>query len=380
MDITGLPPSEMYALPKLMWMNKFTDVLSKARYIFFYEDYVGYLLTGKRVVSYSMASRSMAFDITKKAWSQSLLDAVNIDAAKLSTPMPSGSKLGTISAEMAGALNLPLNTIIAVGGHDQNCAALGGGVINAGMGEDGLGTCEVMVAMLSDKADKAIMLKNELPCVPYVLENSYLTFIEITTSGVLMNWCRDTIMSGIQKECREQDKNFFAFMDEQAFNADTADLHVLPQFGSSGNPNVNYEAKGLIWGLTIHTDLFQIYRAVKEGMAFQMRMAYESLEQIDTDLTMIALTGGGSASALTMQLRADIFGKEMLMLENREAGTLGCAILAGVALGKFDSIEQGVSKTVRVKQVFKPDPEKHKKYQIQYQQYKRLYEIMYSFK
>jgi sugar (pentulose or hexulose) kinase len=68
------------------------------------------------------------------------------------------------------------------------------------------------------------------------------------------------------------------------------------------------------------------------------------------------------------------------MLENREAGTLGCAILAGVAIGKFDSIEQGVSKTVRVKQVFKPDPEKHKKYQIQYQQYKRLYEIMYSFK
>ena len=66
MEITGLPASEMYGLPKYIWMNRNTDVIRRAAHIFFYEDYIGYLLTGKRLVSDSSASRSMAFDINKK--------------------------------------------------------------------------------------------------------------------------------------------------------------------------------------------------------------------------------------------------------------------------------------------------------------------------
>ena len=59
MEITGLPPNELYSLPKFIWLNRNTDVVRRARNIFFFEDYVGWLLTGKRSVSYSSACRSM---------------------------------------------------------------------------------------------------------------------------------------------------------------------------------------------------------------------------------------------------------------------------------------------------------------------------------
>ena len=57
-----------------------------------------------------------------------------------------------------------------------------------------------------------------------------------------------------------------------------SDVLVLPQFGSSGNPDINYDTKGTVWGVTIHTKPEEIYQALREGIAFQILMAYETLE------------------------------------------------------------------------------------------------------
>ena len=46
-NVTGLPPSEMYGLPKYMWINNHTNNIKKAKSIMFYEDYIGYMLTGQ---------------------------------------------------------------------------------------------------------------------------------------------------------------------------------------------------------------------------------------------------------------------------------------------------------------------------------------------
>ena len=380
MNITGLPPSEMYALPKLMWLNRNTNAIRLAKYIFFYEDFVGYVLTGKRSISYSLASRSMGFDIHSKKWSQFLLDHAGIRSCQLSKPMSSGATIGNILPEIAAELGIAGDVTVAVGGHDQNCAALGGGVLDFAQGEDGHGTCEVMVARLPDNPSTSTMLKLDLPCVPYVLPDSYLTFIEITTCGVLMNWCRDTVLSDIRNRCMQTGEDFFLHMDQQVRLLEPTGLLVLPQFGSAGNPNVDYEAKGTIWGLTVHTGLAEIYRAVKEGMAYQMLLAYDSLMKLGVEYKQIALTGGGSSSEFTSQLRADVFGIPMLMLENKEAGALGCAIMAGVATGVYFGFADGVQKTVRIIKRFVPDMKKHQIYRYHFEKYKHLYNMIYNFK
>lgn len=77
-EITGLPPNELYGLPKYMWLNRNTDAVKRAEAILFYEDFVGYMLTGQRKVSYSSAARSMAFDIRKMEWSKELLKLAGI--------------------------------------------------------------------------------------------------------------------------------------------------------------------------------------------------------------------------------------------------------------------------------------------------------------
>lgn len=379
-DITGLPATEMYGLPKYIWMNEQTKVFANTQYIFFYEDLIGYLLTGQRVVSYSSASRSMAFDINLNQWSEKLLNTAGISVNQMSKPMPSGTIIGKVKEDMAEELKLSLDTVIVVGGHDQNCAALGGGVISSNISMDGHGTCEFMSMMVSKSEQTDYMIGKDIMYEPYVLKDTFLTAIEITTCGILMNWSRDTIFDGMKRQCEIDGKNFFSYMDEEAEKEGISELFILPQFGSSGNPHIDYDTKGLIWGLTVHTKQTEIYRALKESMAYQMLMAYETLGPLNIDLDTICITGGGSLSPLTLQIRADIFNKKVLCLENIESGTLGCMILTATALGEFESIKEAVEKVVKIKKIYQPNLKNHNSYKEKYKKYKKLYEIMHNFK
>ncbi len=378
MEITGLPASEMYGLPKYIWMNRNTDVIRKAAHIFFYEDYVGYLLTGKRMVSDSSASRSMAFDIHRREWDRELLGLAGMTPEQMSRPRPAGTVIGTVTEAMAQELCLPTEMKVVVGGHDQSCAALGSGLDDPHVGECGMGTCEFMFLMLPDMGEPRYMIDHDFTCVPYVLGNRYLTSLEVTTCGVLKNWCRDTILGGIARECEERGENFFAHMEERLRGLSTEVL-ALPQFGSSGNPDINCNVSGTVTGLTIHTKPEEIYLAVLEGMAFQMKLSYDLVRKLGVDIGQMICTGGGARSDVTLQMRADIFGMEVTTVQSEETGTLGCMLLAAVADGVYGSMEEAVRRVVKTAKVFRPDASKRDYYRRKYEKYKTLYETMHLF-
>ena len=68
-------------------------------------DYIGYLLTGKRVIDYSLASRTGAFDIQNMRFCQEILDKWNIPVETFSTPMRAGSIVGKIKEEVSILMN-----------------------------------------------------------------------------------------------------------------------------------------------------------------------------------------------------------------------------------------------------------------------------------
>ncbi|MDC7291123.1 FGGY family carbohydrate kinase [Blautia schinkii] len=379
MDITGLPPSEMYSLPKFIWMKKYTDIFPRTSKVLFYEDFVGYVLTGNRKVSYSSAARSMAFDINNKCWSSFLLELAGIRVEQLSEPVPSGTIIGSIRKDIAEQLNLSPDTIVAAGGHDQTCAALGGGLAAQGVGEDGHGTCEFMFMMLPELMKNEFMRSYDLPCVPYVFPDTYLTSLEITTCGILTNWFRDAIFDGIKIRCKAEGKDFFQYMDELASSIETEVL-ILPQFGSSGNPHIDYDVRGTITGLTTHTKPEEIYLALKEGMTFQMLMGYEKAAELGVVLEHMILTGGGASSDLTLQMRADVFGIPASCLKSKESGTMGCMILAATAAGRYKDFKDGVEKAVKLDKTYYPRKDKEPYYKNKYNKYKKLYDLMHGFK
>ncbi len=377
-EVTGLPPNELYSLPKWMWINEETDVFPRTERILFFEDYVGYILTGERKVSYFSAARSLAFDIGRKAWSQELLDMAGIRADMLSEPVPPFTVIGTILPEMAEALCLPKDMKVVVGGHDQSCAAFGSGLSGMSTGECGMGTCEFMFIMLPEPKTTPYMLGCDFTCIPYVLPDTYLSSIEITTCGILKNWARDTLFADVRSRCEAAGESFFREMDRRAADVDTEVL-LLPQFGSSGNPHLSMDARGVIAGLSIHTRPEEIYRAILEGMAFQSYLAYEKLKPLGTRMDTLIATGGGAASDLALQIRADVFDMPVKTLKNDESGTLGCMMMAAVADGAYASVEEAFSRAIRIGREYLPDPDRHAAYMEKFRRYARLYELMHDF-
>ena len=378
-EITGLPPNELYSIPKWMWIHEEMDVFDQIDKMMFFEDYVGYVLTGERRVSYSSAARSLAFDITRKEWSLELLEMAEVKKEWLSEPTAPFTVLGTIRPQIAGELGLPSDLKVVVGGHDQTCAAFGSGLSCLQDGELGMGTCEFMFMMLPRAMTTDYMLKNDFTCIPYLAENSFLTSLEITTCGILKNWARDTLFSAIRDDCEKKGINFFEQMDRLAEDADTGVL-LLPQFGSSGNPDLSMDARGTIAGLSIHTTPGELYRAVLEGMAFQNYLAYERLKELGTEMSRITVTGGGAASGLTNQIRADVFNMPVRTLRDDESGTLGCMMMAAVADGAYRDADEAVERAVHMEKEYAPDPERHAYYMRRYEKYQKLYELMHDFK
>lgn len=378
LDITGLPPCELYGLPKYRWLNKHTNVVKNAVSICFYKDYIGYVLTGNRKVSYTSAARSMAFDIHNKCWSKELLDFAGIKISQMSEPCNAGTTVGKVIPDIAEKLHLNPDMKIVVGGHDQSCAALGSGLHNSDIGECSMGTCEFMLMKLPKPQNCTLMLQNDLTCIPYLLPNTYLTSLEVTTCGILKNWCMDTFLKDFKNQCEKDGKNVFAEVDRLIDGKET-NVIVLPQFGSSGNPDINHNVTGTICGLRTDTKPEEIYQAILEGMAFQFMMGYEKVQKLGVNLNKLVCTGGGAKSNVTLQMRADIMNIDVCTLTAKESGTLGCMILAATSNGAYNNIEEAISKVVHIKKTFHPNPERSKYYSSKFEKYKKLYDLMHLF-
>ena len=145
-QITGMPLHPSYSLNKLMWLKEEQpEIFNRASKFPLYEDFAYFKMGLEPTIDYSLAGRTMAFDIRKKQWSDEMFSIAGIDPSVMSVPRPSGEIVGEIPSSIAEKLGLSKGTIAVTGGHDQPVNALGGGVISEGIAVDGLGSVECVI-------------------------------------------------------------------------------------------------------------------------------------------------------------------------------------------------------------------------------------------
>jgi xylulokinase len=100
----------------------------------------------------------------------------------------------------------------------------------------------------------------------------------------------------------------------------------------------------------------------------------ETLEQSAASKPLLLHhAGGGAASDVWCQMRADVLQRPIRRAAYRDAGTLGAAILAGAGVGVFSSIAQAVKTCVQFDRLFEPDPAKRNRLDARFDQFKALY-------
>jgi xylulokinase len=126
-------------------------------------------------------------------------------------------------------------------------------------------------------------------------------------------------------------------------------------------------------GLTATHSRAHVIRAILEGVAFSLRDTLTIYDEMDVPVSAIRLGGGGARSPLWRQVQADVYDREVEIVEAEEGPAYGAALLAGVGAGEWTSVEQACDATVRVAMRVSPDPAAAAVLDRRYQAFRALY-------
>ena len=348
-EITGQPEiTATWPACKLLWVkNNEPAVWAKTKKIFLLEDYLLYKLTGKFVTEKTLQSSTIYFDINNSAWWDEMLSFIGVHPSMLPALYDSGVYIGDYNGIK-----------VVTGAMDQVSGAIGAGVIKKGIVSEMTGTTMVIFSpcdTVPEYKENSI-----IPC-HYNYDGKYCLLSWSSTAGMALKWFKNALCEDFS----------FQELDELAKDiAPGADgLTFLPYLCGSTMPKYNPNARGSFTGLTTEHTRGHFVRAIMEAISSTLR---ENLEYLNLNVNEIRAMGGGANSPLWCQMKADMTGKTLQTLRNKEAACLGGAILAGVGTGAFQSVEEA-AKMISIKDSFTP---KGTDYSLAYENYKKADNIL----
>jgi len=370
--ITGQYLDPMFSAYKIRWISKNKPrLLGKTKRMLFICDFIAYMLGAEHCCDYSLAARSALFDVRAKKWWDDALAFAGIHSSMLPKPVAGGSVTGTISRRMAETFGMNSSVKIILGGHDQILAAIGGGAGEPGDVVNGMGTVDCFTGVMDDgEMDEEALRKYNLPIVPFVRDDLYVTYSFNMSGGCIVKWFRDHLAKDIVHL-----PEAYRILDTEA-PAEPTNLFVIPYFAGGGTPYMDDALPAVIAGLRLTTNRGELYRAFLEGETYEMKLGLDCLSEAGIPVKKITAAGGGTNSSLWMQLRADIFERDVHIPLHNQAGVLGSAMLCYTNLGLYDSILQAQKDMVRCQSVFIPGAENAPLYQKKYERYKQIYRAM----
>jgi xylulokinase len=374
--ISGHQTHPMYPIPKILWLREHEPKLFTSTAAFL--TLIGFLLQKMGLppyVDYSLASRFLAFDITRRAWSDEILSAVDLQKSRLPKPVPAGTIAGKLDLAAASQLGLPAGIPVVLGGHDQPCNALGSGVTSGSRVSDSMGTYECLLAASDAPSLNDTALRASLNSYCHVVPGKFVT-LAYFPSGIMVKWFHDLLYangSGAPSgaDSHDHEGSHYDFLEAHSPAGPTG-LCITPHLIGTCNPEFNPRARAFIGGLNPGTDRAHIYKGILEGLACELQVVSEGLAEAVGGFDDIYATGGGARSTLGLQLRAALTGRRVHVMKQQEAVCLGTAILAWVAIGEYSSIDQAVAALVGEDRVVAPDSTIAGSYQTLRAQYRQL--------
>jgi len=275
----------------------------------------------------SNASRTLCYDIHRRAWDEGLCRILGVPMALLPTVKASAGVFG----ETAKGAGLPPGIPVAGIAGDQQAALFGQACVEPGMAKNTYGTgC---FALLNTGERAVASGEGLLTTVAWTVEGSTAYALEgaVFIAGAAVQWLRDGL--GIIKQAAET----------QALAAsvpDTGGVYLVPAFVGLGAPYWDPYARGTVVGITRGTTGAHLARAALEAIAYQSRDVLDTMKrEAGVPLTTLRVDGGAAANDFLCQFQADMLGVEVLRPSVTETTGLGAAYLAGVGVGLWKSGE-----------------------------------------
>ena len=351
-----------FTAPKILWMRENEpENFAKIAKIMLPKDYVNYVLTGVHCCDYSDASGMLLLDVAHKCWSREMLELCGITEAQMPALYESYETVGTLRPEIAQLLGFPQGVKVCAGAGDNAAAAVGTGVVGDGGCNISLGTSgTVFISSRQFGVDP----NNALHAFAHA-DGGYHLMGCMLSAASCNKWLMDDIL-------RTKD-----YAGEQAPITDDRlgrnHVYFLPYLMGERSPINDTNARGTFIGMSMDTSRADMTQAVLEGVAFAIRDSVEVAKSLGIPLTSSMLCGGGAKSPLWRRILANVLNMPLTIPASEQGPGMGGAMLAMVACGAYDSVEQVCQKLVTVSETVTPDPEIAERYEARYRQFRLIY-------
>ena len=361
---------------KILWLQKHEpDVFKQAYKYLLVEDYFIWKLTGSYVSEGSLLCSTCYWNITTKKWWTEMLDFIGITSDQLPEIREPGEKVAGILPQVAKELGLSPDTVVSTGALDQACGTIAVGNIKPGVFTENIGGALAICATLESATFDR---RGRMPIHYHAIPDRYMAHT-FTTGGMALRWFRDSFCQNEISVGALTKLNPYEIIDNEVNQIPPGceGLIMLPHLQGAMAPETNPKAKGVYFGFTLRHQKPHFARAIMEAIACIVRRNIEAVEDMGIKVNEIRAYGGGSRSDVWNQIVADLAKKPIITTKHDEdAACLGAAMLAGVATGLFDNIEEATKRMVKIKRRIEPNRDNFRTYDTVYIKYVKLYESL----
>jgi len=333
-------------------------------------------LTGEFHDSVGMVTGIWPFEYNRLRWHPLSLayDPLGIEKRHCVKLFRPDEALGRITAQASRETGLPEGLPLVVGAGDKQSELLGAGAIDPEIAEISFGTATAMHTITRKYIKDG---KMRFFTWPSAVPGAWDIEMFIYRGFWMVTWFKQEF--GMREAIEAERRNVApeVVFDEVVSRIPPGSMGLVLQ--PYWSPMVyNRSAKGSIVGFgDVHTRA-HIYRAILEGIGFELRrLAGIVQKRIGVRFREIRVGGGGSKSDVAVQIASDMFGLPVYRMATSEISALGAAIDTAVATGVYGSIEEAVRAMVKTGRKFTPDERNTLTYDRLFREvYLRLYEVL----
>lgn len=355
---TGCPPHTMYPLYKFLWFKENQPgLLVGAHRWASIKELLLHHWTGQWALDYNLATGTGLLNCHRLDWDDDALALAGVRRDQLSVVVPNMQTFPLLP----GRLGLLPGTPVVAGAGDGVLSSLGCGAIEPNVVAAMVGTSGAVRACVPEPVADP---KARVFCY-YLDKNRWILGGSLNNGGIALQWARNLLYPG--------SSGYDELTAEAAGVAPGSEsLLFLPYLAGERSPGFNARARGVWFGLGLEHGRPHMARSVLEAIAYRLYSVLGPIEELTGTAAEIRATGGFARSDLSLQICADVFGREVAVPAETEGSALGAFVLGAVALGVANDLSW-VHRFIQVERRVLPDAGRHAIYEELFGVYRQVY-------
>ncbi len=319
-------------------------------------------------------------DTARRTWSPELAETFDLSLDKLPRIVSATTVIGHLTGQAAQACGLAAGVPLVAGAGDQVAGFLGAGLVETGQLVDVAGTFPVLSTCLdSFLADTRHGMLQSL--AGPLSDSHWYPLMYIGGGGLTHRWFRDQFGGEEKRQAQAGSTSAYQLLDAQAaaLPPGAEGLLFIPHLVGRACPS-DPAVRGAWLGFTWTHEKPHLYRALLEAIAYDFAQALAVVREYFPEVIFkeVRVIGGGANSELWNQIKADVLGLPYVRLQREDVSALGCAIMAGHAVGIYPDMAATARQFAQVTGRVEPRSAYHHHYQAYVAVYTQAFDQLRS--